>query len=473
MAKQPSKPIHITREVVVTIGNATVRHKAGKRVVRPRKVHLPEARRNAEAVLAAQFADNMPDATADAVQLPHMKPVRAESKLAQQRRLKREQQLDAQHVDLEMCGESTTSALMVGTGYSGAKPLSKAAQKREEKATKQAAKVDAVAESIKQRLLAVGDEVVEYHVAGGQSRPRQGTVVKVWLAGGEQRARVKLECEQAGPTDEDVLLELPARQFRRVACACAQLQPEPVPSDDITPYRPTEKVDVNIYQVYRDKNGVAYLRVGYGKHGAMLVVNKGHQVELIDMPNDTIRSHYLQPVLGSSILDAAKQLLHPPNPNVTISVRAKAQLISILENEELKNMATKAVAAVKPAKFASVNAPAAKGKKAVAQPKGTKAAKAVKKEAGAPRAASARSEEIWGTKVVFNPKTTSDLREGSTFAVVAKLATKPILLSALADKLAATFAANKERRSQADPLVVAKGYTRDAFTRFQYLQAAK
>jgi hypothetical protein len=356
-----------------------------------------------------------------------------------------------------------------------AKLPSKAARKRAAKAAAVQAKIDNAQQQAKERLLVVGDRVVEYQPAAGQVHVREGDVIKVWYGGApptaRQHARVRIDNGTANKDVEDVLLEGPATLFRRTATVSngGQLKPEPAPDDDIRAYRPKEKVDIGTYQVYQDQNGVAYLRVGYGKHGALLVVNKGLQVELIDMPNDTIRALYLQPVVGSSILDAAKKLLHPMNDHATISVRAKAHLITILENEELQNMATKAVPATKPAKFASVTAPPAKNapaKKAVA------AKKAAPKGGGSnvAEASKARSAEVFATKVVAT-KAATEAKETSFAGMLGKLAAKPIVLSTLVDKVTAELA--KGMRSAQDPAVVARARTRDAFTRLGLLRAAK
>ena len=240
--------------------------------------------------------------------------------------------------------------------------VSKAAQKRAEKAAALQAKVAAAQQTAKQRLLVVGDHVVE-------CRPFAG-----------------------------------------------QLKPEPEPETQVVPRKPATRVDVNVYQVYRDINGVAYLRVGQSKDGAMLVVNKGFQVELVDMPNDTIKALNLQPVVGSSILDAAEKLLHPMNDQATISLRAKTQLILILENEELQNMATKSVEAKnKPAKFASVNAPAAKGSKATKPAKAEKPAK-VEKPAMVEKPAKAAKNATSGEPASQRPKADkNDELRGSRF----------------------------------------------------------
>jgi predicted Zn-ribbon and HTH transcriptional regulator len=126
----------------------------------------------------------------------------------------------------------------------------------------------------------------------------------------------------------------------------------------------SKPVDVSVYAVYRDINGVAYLRVGFGPKGSQqFIVNKGFQVEQITMDAVTAQGLDLQPVAGASVLEAARKLLRPLNDNVTISVRAKSTLEEICDNKEIAMKATES----KPAKFAAVTAPAVKkGSKAVA-----------------------------------------------------------------------------------------------------------
>jgi hypothetical protein len=125
--------------------------------------------------------------------------------------------------------------------------------------------------------------------------------------------------------------------------------------------------------VFRDAHGIVYLRVEMTKTGALFVVNKNFHVDLIEMHAGTCRDLYLRPVGGASVWETANRLLHPIHDQSTIAQRAKEHLISITQNEEIQNMSTKKNA--KPAKFASITAPAAKGTKKVAAEKPAKAAK--------------------------------------------------------------------------------------------------
>jgi hypothetical protein len=155
-----------------------------------------------------------------------------------------------------------------------------------------------------------------------------------------------------------------------------------------TPVPAAKRQVIEMYQVYRDLNGIAYLRVAPSKAGAQFCVNKGFSVELVDLSLSTQHVMNLQPVLGASIYECANRLLHPLNDQVTISQRAKAHLETILNTEEIRNAMTKKTAAAtnvatsKPAKFATVTAPAAK------QPRKAKAAAApAEKPARQPKAA--------------------------------------------------------------------------------------
>lgn len=120
-------------------------------------------------------------------------------------------------------------------------------------------------------------------------------------------------------------------------------------------------VHLDVYQVFRDQNGVAYLRVFVDEKGAKFIVNKGFHVELIQADNRHARTAlYLQPVVGASIIECAKRLLRPLNDQCTISLVAKNELQKILDNKEL---VMKATANTKPTKFSTVTAPAAKNSK--------------------------------------------------------------------------------------------------------------
>lgn len=134
--------------------------------------------------------------------------------------------------------------------------------------------------------------------------------------------------------------------------AATQPSPEPPPQDLI-------HKDLNVYQIFRDVNGVCYLRVAVGpkKGEAQFIVNKGFSVELVRIPSRTMSGAglNLEAVEGSSIFEVAKRLMHPLNEQVTISQQAKEILSQLLNNKEIETMAT-----AKKAKFASVTAPAAK-----------------------------------------------------------------------------------------------------------------
>jgi hypothetical protein len=225
-------------------------------------------------------------------------------------------------------------------------------------------------------------------------------------------------------------------------------------------------VHPNVYQVFRDVNGVAYLRVELNEESAGFVVNKGFHVDLIHINSHHARQAlYLQPVVGASIFACAKNLLHPLNENVTISVLAQEALKRILENKELQMKATENT---KPTKFASVNAPAAKNSKKAAAAPAVKAkpAKAVKASNGAAPAAAV--SELYQTKVVAT-KAATEQREGSFFHTVGALASKPITL----ERLISAVAAKVELRSGQDAEKVCRVRVRDAFTRLGFLKEAK
>lgn len=132
-------------------------------------------------------------------------------------------------------------------------------------------------------------------------------------------------------------------------------------------------VHLDVYQVFRDQNGVAYLRVGMNEKGAQFIVNKGFHVEMIQTNHHHARTAlYLQPVVGASIIECVKRLLRPMNDQVTISLVAKTKLDEISKIKELNMKSTTKTNATK---FSTVTAPAAKGKgkKSSSAPKGKKA----------------------------------------------------------------------------------------------------
>lgn len=148
-----------------------------------------------------------------------------------------------------------------------------------------------------------------------------------------------------------------------------------------------EQAGVSVYQVFRDQNGIAYLRVEIRKTGlARYVVNKGFGVEVVELDRATIAGMNLLPVPGASILNAARRLAQPLNSSVIVSQRAHEQLNKILTNTEMIEME-------KAKKFATVTAPAAK------KSNGNSAAKtATKKAAKAPKAAKKSAAKKSGAK---------------------------------------------------------------------------
>lgn len=218
------------------------------------------------------------------------------------------------------------------------------------------------------------------------------------------------------------------------------------------------KLDTNVYQVFRDANGIAYLRVGFSPKGAQFVVNKAFSVELVDIDANSTYGHHLamRAVPNASIVECAKRLLHPLNDQCTISQRAKEHLIQILNTKELQMKATTPNArAVTPNKFAKVTAPPAKN---------ARAAKPVKDSKPAGKAKSANTEraprtsdEIYQSKVVATNK---EAREGSFFHTVVTLAKKPIVLETLVNQV--TKAVGKSLKSDKDPAVVCRTRTRDS-----------
>ena len=93
------------------------------------------------------------------------------------------------------------------------------------------------------------------------------------------------------------------------------------------------------YLVMVDHQGRAYLRVEINSKGAKFLLNTGHSIELAELDNGTIRSRNLKAVPQASVLEAAKILARPLISSVTIAERSKPYLNSILNDEELNNMA--------------------------------------------------------------------------------------------------------------------------------------
>lgn len=113
------------------------------------------------------------------------------------------------------------------------------------------------------------------------------------------------------------------------------------------------------YAVMMDAQGVAYLRVESTPKGAKFLLNTGTEVELIEMPADTIRSRALEVVPDAQVEDAAKILARPLTDKVIISKRAKPYLDKILADKEFLDMA-KAKASKKPAHKAAASKAAPK-----------------------------------------------------------------------------------------------------------------
>ena len=219
------------------------------------------------------------------------------------------------------------------------------------------------------------------------------------------------------------------------------------------------KLDTNVYQVFRDANGIAYLRVGFTPKGAQFVVNKAFSVELVDIDANSTYGHHLamRAVPNASILECAKRLLHPLNDQCTISQRAKDSLTPILNSKELQMKATAPNArAVTPNKFANVTAPPAKNARKAA-PAGKAAKPAGKPAKPAADCAPRTSDEIYQSKV---QATNKDAREGSFFHTVQALAKKPIILETLVGQV--TKAVGKNLKSDKDPGVVCRTRTRDS-----------
>lgn len=165
---------------------------------------------------------------------------------------------------------------------------------------------------------------------------------------------------------------------------------------------------LDVYQVFRDHNGVAYLRVRLKKdREAQFIVNKGFTVELISIDQNHAHDLNLKPVVGASVYEAARRLFTPLNDQVTISVGAKEILAEIITNKEIEAMATKKAVAVptKTAKFATTQSvPAAPAKKAAKPaPAPEKPSKAPKAEKPA-KASKAESNGQRGRTGSFRPE---------------------------------------------------------------------
>lgn len=173
-----------------------------------------------------------------------------------------------------------------------------------------------------------------------------------------------------------------------------------------------------VYQVFKDMNGMVYLRVAYSNKGACYVVNKNFSVELIELEKySTMQNRLaLNPVPGAGIKECARLLLHPVHDSCTISVRARQVLEEILANKELEMKATNpnakpvrpaAAVAGKPAKFATVTAPAVAGSKtraAVPHGAGAGSGKAAGKAPAAPKARKAAAPAGDSTRQTLDEK---------------------------------------------------------------------
>lgn len=91
--------------------------------------------------------------------------------------------------------------------------------------------------------------------------------------------------------------------------------------------------------VMTDSQGVAYLRVEILPKGGRFLLNTGRSIEVVELPNDTIRSRNLKAAPEASVLDAAKILARPLTSSVTIAARSRPYLNLILNDEELITMA--------------------------------------------------------------------------------------------------------------------------------------
>lgn len=241
------------------------------------------------------------------------------------------------------------------------------------------------------------------------------------------------------------------------------------------------------YAVMLDQHGVYYLRVGGDTRGVQLILNTGRSVDVISMDNSTVHSRDLRPVPNGSILEAARQLAKPASRSVQVSDRAAGILQQIMKDKEILAMARVAVAVKTKAIEATDNETPApkqrpvlvKGKKAAAPAKAAKAAKAAKttKKAaavdGEDRAA--RNEELMGTTVVATEKATG-AREGSFWALLGKLASKPIKLGTLIDKACNSEIGVRSEKLAKDSDALAASVRiriRDAYNRLGFLKAAK
>lgn len=108
--------------------------------------------------------------------------------------------------------------------------------------------------------------------------------------------------------------------------------------------------------VYRDINGVLYLRVTREAGKADFVVMKRFEVERISIDAETTKGLDLRPVNRASQSSLASRLLRPVSNCVTISLRAKHALEAVLRYKEIEKMETKTGG-----KFAKVTAPKSKG----------------------------------------------------------------------------------------------------------------
>lgn len=112
--------------------------------------------------------------------------------------------------------------------------------------------------------------------------------------------------------------------------------------------------------VFRDQNGITYLRVSQARKSAQYVVLKGFSVEEVTIPRLSELSMGLQQETRASIQSVAKRLLRPLNNSVIISKRAYERLTSIVNNKELAM--AEATEAKTPAKKKAAVIPASKNK---------------------------------------------------------------------------------------------------------------
>lgn len=231
------------------------------------------------------------------------------------------------------------------------------------------------------------------------------------------------------------------------------------------------------FAVMLDQQGTRYLRVSSDMGNVHLAYNNGYTVDIVKMDNATIRSRDLRPVPGASVLDAARQLVKPMNSGVKVSPQALEVLNTILQNKELIEMAKisvvrkQAATEEAPATKAAKKPVLVKGAKTAAAP--AKAAKKATKEA--PATNSRHNDELYETKVVATDKATS-AREGSFWAQLGKLASKPITLQTLINRVAANPAGIRSEKLSGDADALAASVrvrVRDAFTRLGFLKTAK